>query len=98
MQIDSNMTLKPDIQEVQFSSLSVIDSVGKVFVWRDRLFRAIYHDAVSKIRAVLDSGLFEELTANGLFPKTWIADFSLPGFGMVLEHQRYSTVAYPYEW
>ena len=86
------------LDEIEFSTLSIIDDYGKVFFWKNRIFRAIYEDAVGKVIDIFSSGLINELVDNNLFPRSWITDYQLEGYGFVIEHEKIVTVSYPYEW
>jgi len=87
-----------DNNQLEFPELSIADSVGNVFFWDNRVFRAIRHEAVEKITALFSSGLIDELVANNLFPKSWFTNHTIDGFGLVIEHTKFSIITYPYEW
>jgi len=84
--------------EIEFSALSFADDVGMVFYWDGRIFRAVKQEAAEKVKELFFCGLVDELVENNIFPKSWITDYSLEGFGLVVEHERYFPVTYPYEW
>ncbi len=86
------------IQDIQFSNLSVVDDIGRVFFYQNQVFRAIYPASVSAVRQVLESGLIARLSDEKLFPQTQIVDYQVDGFGMVLQHQAILPISYPYEW
>jgi hypothetical protein len=85
-------------KEIEFSDLSSVDDVGRVFFRGERVFRAIRHEAVERVRELFSCGLVEELVENGIFPASWITDYTLEGYGLVVEHARCFPVTYPYEW
>lgn len=87
-----------NIAEVEFSALSMIDGIGRVFRWRNRLFRGIHHESVTHIRQLFACGLIDELVRSEFFPKTWITDYQIDGFELVVEHQFIEPVTYPFEW
>lgn len=84
--------------EVVFLSISTRDDTGRVFYWRDRIFRAINHDALETVKDMFSGGMIDELVNNNLFPRSWITDCKLDGYGLVIEHERIRPVIYPYEW
>ncbi len=86
------------IQEVIFSSLSVNDDIGRVFEWNNEIFRAIYTEKTTWVEKLWQCGLMDELTDKGLIPKTKITDYSLEGYGIILQHEKIPIVTYPYEW
>ena len=83
--------------EVRFSRLSLVD-IGRVFWWRDRLFRAVTVDHSSRIQRLFDSGLVAKLVEDGLLAGSWITSYQLDGYGLVIEHDPIPTVTYPREW
>ena len=89
--------MKIDIKEVEFSPISV-DDVGSLFFYEGRVFRAIKSEAVTAVKELFVSGLIEELVKEKLFPKSWITDFQLEDFGLIVEHERISPVVYACEW
>ena len=86
------------IREIEFNTYSSFDDVGRVFSWRDRLFRAIRPHKVSHIKKLFESGLIASLVNENLFPKSWITDYSIEGFPLIVEHERVSPVTFSYEW
>ncbi len=88
---------KIESKEVAFNKLTV-DSCGALFTWRNRLFRAINHESVETIKDMFQCGMMDELMDKRLFVRSWITDYVLDGYGLVIEHQRISPVVYPYEW
>jgi hypothetical protein len=86
-----------EISDVEFHKLTV-DDCGALFTWRNRLFRAINHEAVVTVKDMFQSGLMKELIDNRLFPSTWITDYVIDGYGLVVEHERVSPIIYPFEW
>lgn len=89
---------KIPIQEAAFITDSLADDVGRVFVWRGHLLRAIRYEYVGKIEALLNSGLLPELVAADLSPNVQKTNYQLDGYGLILEHERIPVVTYPYEW
>jgi hypothetical protein len=85
-------------EDIEFASLSFIDDIGRVFFWEERVFRAIKQGADKRVRALFSCGLIDELVENNIFPKSWITNYNLEGYALVLEHERYFPVTYPYEW
>jgi len=92
------MENKIPIDEVKFSMESIGDEVGKIFFWRNRIFRAIRSDAVDIVKDIFSSGMLNELVDRNFFPKSWITDFQLDNYAMVIEHEKIHPVVYPHEW
>jgi len=84
--------------EISFSEISLIDSVGRLFFWRDKIYRGIYPEAAENVRQLFASGCLDELTRQNLFPSSRISAHSLRGFSFVVEHELIPVVTYPHEW
>lgn len=87
-----------DKNEIEFSNLSNVDDVGRIFFWQGRLYRGIYPTAVTHIHELLNSGLIDHLVNMGLFPTTRLTDYEVDGFPVVLEHELLPLVTFPHEW
>ncbi len=74
------------------------NDVGLVFHWKNGFFRAIQKEYVEMVKDFFKSGMIDELTENNLFPESWITDYKLEGYGLVIEHAKLDPVSYPYEW
>ena len=83
--------------EVEFSPLA-IDENGSVFTWKNKVFRAIKKEAVGHIKELMSCGLIDELIQKNLFPKTWITEYDLEGYALIIQHEKIEVVSYPYEW
>src|SRR4051812_22271233 len=90
--------MKINSSEIKWVGLSTADDVGRVFVWQNRIFRAVFNERLDGVSRLLSSGLLDELADQNLIPRTYVSEYSLDGFGMVLEHHRIRTLSYPYEW
>lgn len=84
--------------ELQRSRLSLVDEIGTVFFWRDRVLRAIRPEAEEGVRGLLASGLPDALAERGWMPRCRVADVRIEGFACVVEQPRLPVVSYPYEW
>lgn len=89
--------MKIPLSEISFSTLSLVD-IGRVFWWRNRLFRGILLEHAIDIKNIFDCGLIANLIEKKYFVKSWITDFELEGFGLVIEHEVISVTVYPKEW
>lgn len=74
------------------------DPIGRIFELDDKIYRGIYPAKERLVLEMFESGLLNELTQKGLFPKTRISDLKLDGFSLILEHERIEPLTYPYEW
>lgn len=85
-------------EEISFSPLSNNDPIGRLFHWKSGIYRGIYPSKTEKIRDLFASGCLEELIRRGLFPQSRLTEYSLEGFGLVVEHENIPFVTYPHEW
>ncbi len=85
-------------EEIEIVSMSVVEDIGILFTWGGRLFRAIKDDVVEKVNDIFDCGMINELIKNNLFPDSWITNYKINGYGLVIEHTKIKFVSYPYEW
>ncbi|MFN3530587.1 MAG: hypothetical protein ACK417_11750 [Bacteroidia bacterium] len=84
-------------EEVDFQGYQA-DELGRVFIYQNMIFRGIYPHKVADTRALFDSGLIQELVKQGLFPRTYITEHEMEGFGLIIGHERISPVIYPSGW
>lgn len=84
--------------EVQFLQKRQRDDTGRVFVWQDRIFRAIFPHQVVYVRTFFSTGFLDDLISHGYFPNTWITDYEMEEYPLILEHERIWPVLYPQEW
>lgn len=89
------MQLKLD--DVVFDPGSVVDPAGKVFHHDGRVFRAITREYASTYRMLLAAPYTRDLFNAGLI-ETWVSDFSIEGYELVLEHRRVPTLSSWVEW
>lgn len=85
-------------EDVHFPQKRQRDDVGRVFEWDDRVFRAIFPDQEAHVHALFSTGLLNELISKEYIPNTWLTDYKMDGYGLILEHQRIWPVVYPQEW
>jgi hypothetical protein len=77
---------------------SLVDPVGVLYEGNGYFYRAIHRDSEGLVRAVMESGLVEQLIAEDLFPETRISSEQIDGFDLVLEHKKVGIPTYPFEW
>jgi len=83
-----------DMEPVELS----IDSLGKIYFYRNRILRVINNNYIRQVKHMFDSGFIDEIVNKGLFPNTWISDIKLASSSLVLEHENICHWNYPYEW
>jgi SAM-dependent methyltransferase len=83
------------------------DPSGYVFSRRDRIGRALSHDAHDTLRALEAAGLLGRLISDGTVVGTRFVEDAddtaalaaeHPGFDHFLDHDRIAPITYPYEW
>lgn len=84
--------------EISFDPTSYVDPNGRVFKWKDGIYRAIHVERVDFYKGFMEDGFFSDLIEKGLLIETEIAPLSLEGFGMVLKHRKIPTLTYCMEW
>lgn len=85
-------------EEIQYSNLSCVDDVGRVFHWREGIYRGINAGAAEHVWALFASGFLDELAERGLFPHSRITEHTLNGFALVVQHELVPCITYPHEW
>ncbi|MEZ6131811.1 MAG: class I SAM-dependent methyltransferase [Planctomycetaceae bacterium] len=74
---------------------SLVDSVGFVFAYENRVHRAINANSVEFFQELLDNR--KPLEAAGLCP-TKLSELTVEGAGLVVEHETLPFVTYPADW
>lgn len=85
-------------EEIEWESLSVVDDVGRVFYYQGKVFRAIFPGKEKEILVMFESGMIQEVMNLKLIPNTYITEYVLDGYTLVLEHEKISNVSYIVEW
>ena len=85
-------------KEVRFLQKRQRDNTGRVFTWNGRIFRGIFPESESHVRSLFSTGFLDELISHNFSPRTWITDYKLEGFSLILEHEEIWPVVYPQEW
>ena len=84
--------------EVQWANAWQADLNGRLFLWNNDLYRAIYPENQGKFEKMFATGLVAGLVESGLIPQVEITPLRMEGYGMVLKHSVVPFVSYPYEW
>ncbi len=88
--------IKIPVDEVKFELSSFIDPVGRVFYWKDKVYRALRKQNNSNIE-LLENANIELIYLKGLV-RTEKTNYSLPGFDQIITHEKINFVSYPVEW
>lgn len=84
--------------QIEMHLLSGADPRGVLFVRDGQLLRGITGIAAAEIIELFERGIIAELVQHRLIPRTWISTAEIPGYPLVLEHERISNLTYPHEW
>lgn len=85
------------ISEIEFECLFFLDDSGRVFRWKDGVYRAIRSHHVSFYRSLFEEKDIQALFERGLV-ETHMTSLSLGSYPLVLKHKRIHFKSYPMEW
>ncbi len=83
--------------EIKFSPLSLVDDFGRVFFYKEKVYRQINKQHKEFCMQFLQSELFRELATRNLIPETKISCLEIEEGDLILEHEKL-LVSYPHEW
>lgn len=92
------MNKRINLEEIEWVPSSTADPVGRVFMWKNKIYRAVREEYVSFYKKLFDDGIFDKLNNTGYLINTAIAPFSLDGYGLILQHEKITFPSYPFEW
>jgi hypothetical protein len=74
--------------DINFSNKSMVDDFGRVFFYKNRVFRKVNLDKKEYCIELLNSDLFSELTQKNLIPPTKISNEFGSSDELILEHKK----------
>ena len=83
--------------DVTFASNDVLDKDGRVFYWKNDVYRALTHNNSQLYIELLSNKEFTDLFQKGLV-ETSIADLELQEYELVLKHNKIAFISYVTEW
>src|SRR5438477_218419 len=86
------------VEAVRFFSSACPVHRARLFEFEGNLYRGIHPAHESFFRNLFDKGIIQSLVEKGLVVNTEIAPLKLPGYPLVLKHQRIPFVTYATEW
>lgn len=86
------------LEEVHFHSTSFMDPNGKVFVWKGKLYRALFQGKSEFYKSFIESNTYSELSSEGKMVETQWTPLHLEGFESVLKHRLIQFPSYCMEW
>jgi hypothetical protein len=84
--------------EVKFHPHSFADPDGRLFWWRDRLYRGLRSEWATLFRKLLQRGIIQRLIERGLLVETEPTELTLDGYAIVVRHRPLPFASYPEEW
>jgi len=90
--------MKIDKTEILYIQKRRRDDVGDVFDYQGKLLRGIFPDKVEMVREMFENGFIKELIDEDLFPNTWITNYEIDRYGLIIEHEKIEPIVYPQEW
>jgi hypothetical protein len=85
--------------DITFDNTSYIDPTGRVFYWKEGIYRAFYPESTPFYTALISSDRMRALIAQGKVVETEIApDLEMEGFDLVAKHRRIEHANYCFEW
>jgi ribosomal protein L11 methylase PrmA len=91
---------KPNIprEEISFVSDSFIDPNGRVFEWRDEVYRALTKHYAPFCTDLFEKGIIQQLIKDNLLVESEIVDWSIQPGDLVLRHRKIPVLSYCFEW
>ncbi len=86
-----------DTKNIIYSNSSLVDDFGRVFYYKDRIFRGVAAAYKEYTTALINSDFFKALQEKELIVKTWISEFNTPEFPLILEHELLHD-SKPHQW
>jgi len=85
-------------EEVEFHQLSFADTNGRVFWWKEKLYRGIGRERQDLYNRFLESGVVQNLIKKGFLIETEVAPYSMSDYPLILKHRVVPFVSYVFEW
>lgn len=92
------MIKKIPTEEMNYFNTICIDEVGDVFEWNNRIFRGIPKKSKALVDKYFSSGFMDHIVQEGMFPKTYISEYSNPKYCYILEHEKIDLQTIDAEW
>lgn len=83
--------------KIKYLGFASLDPVGRVFEYKNNIYRGIYEHKVEYLKNIFESGLYQELFDKGLFIETRFTNYWNKNFPLILWHKKLTT-ALPTEW
>ena len=90
--------LQIPIEEIEFHPTSFCDRNGRMFWWRDELYRGIAKESADFYQKLFKDGIVRRLIEKKFLIETELTHLTLSGYPLVLKHRRVPFVSYANEW
>jgi hypothetical protein len=84
--------------DLEFSPHSTNDPAGRIFKWRDQLYRGIRPSHAELFGRLFEQGTIQRLVDKGLLVESQRTSFSLNAYPLVVRHRQIPVVSHPLEW
>ncbi len=84
--------------EVEWIPSSTADAVGRVFLWKSNIYRAIRKSKSQFYSSLIQKEIFKKLSLDGGLVGTHKTNYLLPNFSLILKQQKITFPSYPFEW
>jgi hypothetical protein len=85
-------------EEIAFHRLSFADTNGRLFWWKEELYRGIGPKRQDLYNRLLEPGVVQNLIKEGLLVDTEVSLLSMNDYPLILKHRVIPFVSYVYEW
>lgn len=86
-----------DEDRIEYIGFSSLDVYGRVFKYKDEIYRGIYPDKIDNVVRLVNSDMFKELVSKGYVVETSISDLRSKSYPLILKHKRL-TQSTQFEW
>ena len=84
--------------ELEFHPHSFADPLGRVFVWKGGLYRAISPEWEQSLRSVLEHPVVARLMSQGVIVETEPTELVTDDYPLIVRQRQVPFVSYPHEW
>jgi SAM-dependent methyltransferase len=85
-------------EEINFHSLSYCDERGRLFWWKEQLYRGIAEPYLPFYKELFTSGIIRRFVEKGFLVETELTDYVVSEYPLVVRHRRIPFVSYANEW
>ena len=86
------------VEEIDYHPSSFCDSGGRVFWWKNELYRGIKEAHFPFSKRLFEEGIVQGLVRKNFLIDTELTDLTLNGYSLVLKHRCVPFISYANEW